>query len=97
MPTVHEDEHGVFIKHDGNIYRPQTNEHYFPFPILSGRDSFPAISSKYKKGDKVKARRYSGCLWAYVGTGNNLTDEYWSYHGCYVSKKEPSKNFFNRR
>jgi hypothetical protein len=73
---VHEDKWGVYVKHDGNIYRPQDNNKY-----LIGR----SITTMYKKGDRVNAKHPAGVLWAQIGV------EYWHYHGSYIRRSGVAK------
>jgi len=68
--TVYMDKHGLYVRENGVIWRPQINHFYRPM-------NRPSVASKFGVGDKVKVRGLYDMQYIKVG------DEYWYYHGSY--------------
>ncbi len=90
MSTIHCDIHGIFVKTNGNIYRPAHSK----WSYLHGENFGKACDhgSQYTTGMKVKAHAISQSPHAKVG------DEYWASHDSYYdgnAKVKPSTDCWN--
>lgn len=54
--TVFEDEHGIFIRINGSIYRPQPTRWSTPPRVVNGLWLSVTGTSYAKKGDRVEAK-----------------------------------------
>jgi len=68
MALIREDCHGIYVKADGSIFRPQVNRYH---------GHLKNVASKYRAGEKVRARHIPQTTRAKVG------DEFWFGHGSY--------------
>jgi hypothetical protein len=70
---IREDVHGLYVKTDGAIFRPQPNDFY----KMMER---PPLQTKYRNGEKIKVASFADRMWQLIG------DEYWYKHGdCFES------------
>ena len=75
---IFEDRHGLYVKENGAIFRPEVNDFYRPlldYTII-------ALSTRFRKGDVVRVHGIYDMLYIYVGP------EIWYSHGSYVVHKD---------
>jgi hypothetical protein len=75
--TVQEDKHGLYVKDNGTIFRPQVNDFYRPMHNHK-------ITTEYKRGDKAKVHGIYDMQ--YIDVGEN---ERWYSHGSYIAVYKP--------
>jgi hypothetical protein len=78
MSVIRKDKHSLYVKTNGNIYRPVHGKYTY---LLLDAAKACDEGSKLTEGMKVKARAISQSPHAKVG------DEYWASHGMYIDGK----------
>ncbi len=76
--TVQEDKHGLYVKDNGNVFRPQLNDFY-----RAMQHCMPPVAltpDRYKKGDRIKVHNFYDRLYVQLNDKN-----YWYSHGSYIS------------
>src|SRR5574343_1870034 len=81
---AHRDEYGLFVREDGNIYRPAESKD--SYPVKGGITK----KSSFRKGHIVYVRRLPQTPFCIVCTNrdNEETYEMWSSHGCHMNRSE---------
>lgn len=85
MSVVRQDEHGLYIKTGGYLFRPQLS--WYAKQQGYGWTRRPTGTTTASAGDKVKARHIAGTTTARVKTDAVPDGELWFGHGTYFADK----------
>jgi hypothetical protein len=78
---VKRDAHGLYVRTDGNLYRPVRTVHSYPLSLAA--NSRDDGTSAYVEGSQVQARHLSGTPFCVVKDGAGA-EEHWHSHGMYL-------------
>lgn len=87
---INKDVHGLFIRTDGQVFRPQPTPHSYPTKYTT------TGTTEFENGEDVRARHISQTPFAQIIGNGKL--EWWHAHGCYISdagKYIQSKEIWN--
>lgn len=78
MPTIKRDSHGLYLRVDGSVFRPERGRYCEGYRM--------AGMSNLSEGDLVKARHISQTPLCKVRFGDDVIVEAWCSHGTYFDK-----------
>ena len=78
MPRIKRDSHGLYLRVDGSVFRPELARYCEGYVVLSFG------SSNLAEGDLVKARHLSQTMLCKVRFGDDVVVETWFSHGSYL-------------
>ena len=80
LTKVRKDEHSVFVRTNGSVYRPHKTK--YSYPVKSSVDDG---ATQLKLGDSVVVSNISQTPFCRVKCGEYV--ELWHTHGIYIGKK----------
>lgn len=98
MPKIMKDEHGLYVRAGGYLFRPEPTAHSLTHPLSVGMGSGPYFKNPhtlFAAGDEVKAKHVGGTAAGKVSTDARV--EYWHGHGVYLTTggNRPSNSIWN--
>ena len=88
MTTVKRDEHGLYVRAGGHVFRPQRTAHSLTHPDsvgMGGPPYYKRHQTELREGDPVRARHVGGTSMGRLTLPITGHTELWSSHGGYFN------------
>ena len=96
---VKRDQHGLYFRTDGSVYRPVPTSRnralhvlYKDKPSQTGFKAPDAASAEFVEGEQVKVNHLAGTELASIKSLDGKKAELWYDHGCYFDSDPPRRS-----